>query len=539
MVALPFNELKDQLGSSRAQALRRFFSLERRLKTNPDLWQEYSKVIEEYEQLGHMKKVENEREEGFYLPHHAVLKLSSMTTKVRVVFDGSAKSSTKFSLNDALMIGPTIQDDIFSLVLRFRLPKFVFTGNIEKMYRQVLVRPEDRKFQRIIWRCQPTDKEVSVYELQTVTFGLAPAPYLATRCLHQLAGDEREKFPLASKLLKRDLYIDDVLSGADSLEETINLRDEPIEILRCGGFNLRQCASNSPMVLQGLPDCTVNLKLLGGADPKLKTLGVHWDSQQDVIVYTVNPIATKDVITMRTIASDVARIFDPLGLLNPVITHTKIIQQELWRLKLDWDDSVPHEVSTKWRDFASQLPLLNDLRFQRHIFIPNAEFIELPGFSDASEKAYGACIYLRSVDTSGKSDIHLWCAKSRIIPLKSSQTIPRLELCAAEILTDLYTTVKRATDIKPTREFFWTDSMITLQWIHKSPHILETFIANRVAKIQQRTDPYDWRHVRTYDNPADAVSRGELPVDFMQNSLWQHGPQWLTGGEDTWPFTPV
>ncbi|XP_063993417.1 uncharacterized protein LOC135171057 [Diachasmimorpha longicaudata] len=539
MVALPFNDLKDQLGSSRAQALRRFLSLERRLKANPKLWLEYSKVIEEYKQLGHMKKVENEIEEGFYLPHHAVVKMSSMTTKVRVVFDGSAKSSNKCSLNDALMVGPTIQDDIFSLILRFRVPKFVFTGDIEKMYRQVLIRLEDRKFQRIIWRDLPTDKDINVYELQTVTFGLAPAPYLATRCLHQLADDEHGNSPLASQLLKRDLYVDDVLTGADSLEETIKLRDELMDLLHRGRFNLRQCASNHPMVLQGLPDCAVNLNLLGEDDPKLKTLGVHWDSHQDCIVYTVNPIATKDVITMRTIASDVARIFDPLGLLNPVITHAKIIQQELWRLKLDWDDSIPQEICTKWNDFAAQLPLLNDLHFQRHIVIPNSQYIELHGFADASEKAYGACIYLRTVDPLGKGNTHLWCAKSRITPLKSSQTIPRLELCAAELLTNLYTTVKKATDIKPARQFFWTDSMITLQWIHKSPHTLETFIANRVTKIQQRTHLQDWRHIRTYDNPADAVSKGELPVDFLQNSLWKHGPKCLTGGEDTWPFTLI
>lgn len=329
MVALPFNEMKDQLGSSRSQALRRFLSLERRHKSNSDFWSEYLKIIEEYKQLGHMKKVENETEEGFYLPHHAVVKISSMTTKVRIVFDASAKSSNRCSLNDTLMVGPTIQDDIFTLLLRFRLPNFVLTGDIEKMYRQVLVRPEDRKFQRIFWRDQPTDKESSVYEIQTVTFGFAPAPYLATRCLHQLADDEKDNFPLASKFLKRDLYVDDVLTGADSLQEIMDLRNQLMTLLTKGGFNLRQRASNSTDVLQGLPDCALNMKLFGEDDPLLKTLGVHWNSQQDNSIYTVNPIATKNVITMRTIASDVARIFDPLGLLNPVIAHAKIIQQEL------------------------------------------------------------------------------------------------------------------------------------------------------------------------------------------------------------------
>lgn len=363
MVELPFSDLKDQLASSRTQALRRFLALERRHNSNHNLWSEYSKVIEEYKQLNHMKKVENEVEEGFYLPHQAVIKMSSMTTKVRVVFAGSAKSSSGCSLNNTLMVGPTIQDDVFALILRFRIPKFVLTGDIENMYCQILVRPEDRKFQRISCRDKPTDKQPNVYELQTVTIGLALASFLATRCLHQLTDDEKHNFPLASKILKEDLFVDDVLTGDDSLEEIIVRRNEMISLLRKGGFNLRQCASNSPLVLQGLLDCAVNIKLLRDSEFLLKTLGIHWDSQEDVIVYTVNPIAAKDIITMRIIASDVARIFDPLGLLNPVIAHGKIIQQELWRLKLDWDDSVPQETCTKWQDFSPQLPLLNDLSF--------------------------------------------------------------------------------------------------------------------------------------------------------------------------------
>ncbi|XP_043475023.1 uncharacterized protein LOC122506774 [Leptopilina heterotoma] len=203
---------------------------------------------------------------------------------------------------------------------------------------------------------------------------------------------------------------------------------------------------------------------------------------------------------MRTIASDIARIFDPLGLLNPVIAHGKIIQQELWRLKLDWDDSVPQEICTKWQDFVSQLTLLNDLSFQRHVSVLNAKHIELHGFSDASERAYGACIYLLTVDMDGNKNVQLWFAKSRITPLKSSQTsAPRLELCAAELLTDIYTSLKKATDINPDK----------------------------------------WRHIRTHDNPADAISRGQLPIDFTKNLLWRNGPEWITGGENTWPYTPI
>ncbi|XP_063991160.1 uncharacterized protein LOC135169792 [Diachasmimorpha longicaudata] len=535
VVALPFNEKKDQLGTSLLQAKRRLLSLERKFQWNPKLAEDYTKVIKEYQQLGHMKKIESEVEDGFYLPHHAVFKETSLTTKTRVVFDGSACSSTGISLNDALMVGPTIQDDILALVLRFRLHNYILTGDIEKMYRQVLIRPEDTKYQRILWREQG---KITTYELQTVTFGLSSAPFLAVRCLHQLADDEHHKFPFAASRLKRDLYVDDLLTGTSTLEEALILRDEMISLLKAGGFNLRQCASNSHQVLQGLSDSTVNLQLLGGDDPTLKTLGIHWDSQQDSIVYTVNPIGTRDIITMRTIASDVARIFDPLGLLNPVVTHAKIIQQELWRLKLNWDDSTPLEIHTRWNEFASQLPLLNKMQFKRQA-ATNLQHLELHGFCDASQAAYGACIYLKSIEENGKVQVNLYCAKSRITPLKGTHTIPRLELCAMELLSKLYVTVKTSTNLVPRREIFWSDSTVALHWIKTPPHLLQRFVGNRVARIQEITKDIEWRHVRTHENPADAVSRGQLASDFLKNHLWLHGTQWLQLPEEHWPHLHI
>ncbi|XP_015122594.1 uncharacterized protein LOC107045017 [Diachasma alloeum] len=237
---------------------------------------------------------------------------------------------------------------------------------------------------------------------------------------------------------------------------------------------------------------------------------------------------------MRTIASDVARIFDPLGLLNPVVTHAKIIQQELWRLKLNWDDSTPTEIHTKWNEFASQLPLLNKMQFKRQV-TSNLKHLEVHGFCDASQSAYGACNYLKSIDDNGKSQINLYCAKSRITPLKGNHTIPRLELCAMELLSNLYDTVKKATDLTPQREVFWSDSTVALHWIRTSPHLLQRFVANRVSRIQDLTKNIEWRHVRTHDNPADAVSRGELASDFLKNHLWLHGPSWLHDPEEHWP----
>ena len=165
----------------------------------------------------HMTLLENEKSSdgGFFLPHHAVIKTSSLTTKTRVVFDGSCKSSSGVSLNDALMVGPTIQDDLFSTFTRFRTFLFALTGDIEQMYRQIKLAKVDRLFHKILGRETPDDP-IKIYTLNTVTFGTASAPFLAIRTLHQLADDELENYPAAAAILKRDFYVDDLLTRANT-----------------------------------------------------------------------------------------------------------------------------------------------------------------------------------------------------------------------------------------------------------------------------------------------------------------------------------
>ncbi|XP_012275500.1 uncharacterized protein LOC105697081 [Orussus abietinus] len=241
VVALPFREEHINLGESRARALTRLNALNRKFINNSALREQYAAVIDEYKSLRHMAVSDPVQENGFYLPHHAVVKESSTTTKLRVVFDGSAKSSTGIFLNETLMVGPTIQQDIFTLTTRFRTHNFVLTGDIDKMYRQFLVQESDRMFQRILW----TDSNgvVKTYGLNTLIFGLASAPFLAIHWIHQLTDDEKHRYPTAAKILQRDLYLDDLLTGADTIEDALEIRNEVIEMLRLEKLNLRQWAS--------------------------------------------------------------------------------------------------------------------------------------------------------------------------------------------------------------------------------------------------------------------------------------------------------
>ncbi|XP_046808376.1 uncharacterized protein LOC124420211 [Lucilia cuprina] len=144
--------------------------------------------LKKYLEMGHMELINNNSfmNSGYYLPHHCVLWPESTTTKLRVAFDASCKTTTNVSLNDILHTGPRLQEGLFNILLRFRKHRYVFSADIEKMYRQIRISEADRKYQIIFWRWNP-DETIKTYAFKTVTYGTASAPYLAVKCLQKIA----------------------------------------------------------------------------------------------------------------------------------------------------------------------------------------------------------------------------------------------------------------------------------------------------------------------------------------------------------------
>ena len=167
-------------------------------------------------------------------------------------FDGPCLSSNRPSLNDTLLVGPTIKQDLYSIVLRFRIYQIAFTADITKMYRQVRIHQDDRRLQRILWR-RSAEEPLRTYELSTVTYGTASAPYLVTRCLQQLAEDESKDFSLAPEQLTNNFYVDDALCGANTIENALRLQQEFIALLGGGGFHLRKFCASHPITLETVP----------------------------------------------------------------------------------------------------------------------------------------------------------------------------------------------------------------------------------------------------------------------------------------------
>ena len=224
------------------------------------------------------------------------------------------------------------------------------------MYRMIWVKPEHTKFQRILWRFSQNDP-IDIYELRTVVFGMAPSPFIAIRCLLEIANYIESENPKLASIIRRDFYYDDLLTGSDSIDDLINIQKNISKKLAEYGFKLRKWASNCPNVLKHIDSVIEENTLLKlNNDNSVKTLGIYWEPANDTMRYKIDVSYTKR-FTKRHILSQISKIFDPLGMLGPIITTAKLIMQELWTQKINWDDEVPLNTKAKWINFITDLNL--------------------------------------------------------------------------------------------------------------------------------------------------------------------------------------
>lgn len=531
-VQMPLAKDPSCLGDSKQTALNRLEALWKRLVRNPEMLTLYRNFIREYQTMGHMVEIVEEEEPAvtYYLPHHGVYRPTNSTTPLRVVFNASSVTSTGESLNSLQMNGGVIQEDLFSILLRFRIHKYALTADIKKMFRMIAIDESQRDLLRIVWKHNFEDP-VKKYKLTTVTYGTTSAPYLATRSLKQLAIDDGKDYPLAAEVLLSDVYMDDILTGSDDLERGKKLQAQLVSLLQGACMQLHKWAASNPYLL---PDEINEDKDLSFCNQnETKTLGLLWKPQTDFFSFKVSSKDEKEnncEFTKRAVLSTIAKLFDPLGLLGPIIARAKILMQTLWQLNLDWNDCLPPNLKSEWNSFITALSSINLLVIPRYCLQHHSIRTEFHGFADSSEKAFAAVIYIRCVDANGQIIVNLLCSKSKVAPLRTI-TIPRLELSGAVLLSKLVKRSLQSIKIQIDDIYLWSDSSIVLAWIKKPLSHLKPFVRNRVSIIQELTKIECWHHVSSKENPADILSRGLNADKIQECDLWWRGPQFLRQAE--------
>lgn len=534
-VSLPFCRDPSELGSSHAAAYRRFMTLERKFRLSTTLRENYNKVIQDYIDNGYLSPVDGSQlsPDGYYIPHHAVVRPDKPMP--RIVLDASAKTHTGLSLNDILHIGPNLQADLFLLLLDFRLFPVAMNADIKQHYLRIGVPVDQRKYLRILFRFNDAE-EVRTFAFNRQPFGLKSSPYVAMRTVRQLAVDMTPDYPDAAKVAQSSLYMDDLVHSVPNEETAMQLAQDLIKLFKAGDFDLVKWSSNSQTLLESLPDSHRKSLTFDVGNDVSKVLGLSWEPGEDNFFFTSTAITEK--CTKRNILSVVARLFDVIGLVAPVILYAKLLIKELWLGNYEWDALAPEHIRIRFASLAQEFKLLDTLRIPRHVGVEIGCELRLVAFCDASMNGLGCVVYAHCTYPAG-IQTRLLCAKSKVSPTKIT-TLARLELCAALLMAKLVKTVRDTYSprILIAGIYAFSDSTIALSWIHSSPHRWSIFVSNRVAQCQENLPATHFYHVAGAINPSDCLSRGMLPSQLLSHDLWWNGPPWIRCAPEEWPIKP-
>ena len=535
-VTWPWKDNKLCLPENRELAFGRLKSLINKLKNHPQLVDKYDDIIQNQLKLGVVEKVTKNTMESqkHYIPHHPVINPEKSSTKIRVVYDASAKTTRgQKSLNECLYSGPTMLQDLTGILLRFRLNKMAVVADIEKAFLQIGLSEEAKDVTRFFWLKDKTnltvENNVQVYRFNRVPFGIICSPFLLAATLdHHLKGYDNS----VATRIRENIYVDNVITGHDTSEEVVQFYREAKQIFSDASMNLRDWMFNSQSVMKQIPD-------VDKADQRpMKILGLTWYVESDMLCLgKPKPILPNQTLTKRNVLKRLASVYDPLGLFSPVTLQGKILLQSLWNKKISWDEQVPIDDQREWLKIDTDLQEIPDCKISRYTGpdsepgIGNKTNNQLLVFCDASKYAYAAAVYLRQED-SEKVTNSLIFSKASLTPNKDI-SIPRLELLAAVIGVRCTKFVERELNVTLEQKHMWLDSQCVLSWIG-SRRTFSTFVENRLKEIREQKE-IKFHYIASSENPADMVSRGIGTKDLRDNDLWWNGPEWLLSPSDRWP----
>ena len=416
---LLWREEEPSLPNNYEMAKRRLQSLEKKFESCPEIRKRYAKSIQDDIEKGYVKKLSEEEVQcdskvTWYLPHRFVIN-PKKPDRLRRVYDASAKFMGQ-SLNDKVYTGPDLLSSLFGVFLRFCEGRIAMAADVKEMYHMLHPPDRDKPALRFLWR-DSLKEEPSVYQFERTVFVDVSAPSRANYTMRRNADENGEDLPLGVKAVYQNFYMDDGLPSTDSREEAIEMRKQMTELLRRGGFRLHKWLTNDPDVMATIPEQDRSPRFLELSEDKLptdRTLGVIWDAQEDMLQFT--GLKGDPGTTKRKILSQAFSVWDPRGLLLPFSIRSKIILQNLNRMKYGWDDELKEADLREWREWRKEAEKLDEVRIPQTLLQEQKPVREtaLHVFCDASQNAYGACAYLRRAFTDDTVECSIIAGKGRV-----------------------------------------------------------------------------------------------------------------------------
>ncbi|VDL82466.1 unnamed protein product [Nippostrongylus brasiliensis] len=456
-------------------------SLQRILQEDTEKFELYNDTLKSYLQEGIIEEArENDNSVAtFYLPHRH-LWTPSKSTKLRIAFDASSHAKKELSLNDVIYEGNSLTPLIYEVLLKFRTHLFTMVADIQKAFLQSRLPENHRDVTRF-----------------------------------------------------RSLYVDNVFLEENNAGDLLDKYTESKKIFSAIGMNLRDYLSNSAFVNKKIPDSD------RAAYIDIKVLGVQWDAAGDTIPLKCAEKQSVRISKRSVLCQLNGYGFDPLGLLTPLLTPTKIFLQDLHKKKYGWDVPLSADDEATWRAIHSRINGFEITLPRKVMENHGSRSHTLSVFVDSSKRAYACSIYFTSVCGS-KKDTRLFTAKSKIVPINKEQTIPRLELLSIFIGISLVESTIQKVDAKFDQINIFSDSTIALCWVQGNRR-LPTVVSSLIQKISVITKrlredtKLTFYHVPTNENVTDCATRGVSKED-LNNHRWWNGPIWLNKPNENWPI---
>ena len=307
--------------------------------------------------------------------------------------------------------------------------RVALTADVSKMYHAIELVPLDRDLHRFVWRSQPNEVLREVlrdFRMTRATFGVSASCFAANMAVKQNALELMRKYPQAAEAVLKFFYVDDGLSGADSVKLAIALQRQLQDLFIHGGFLLRKWNSSDLAVLEAILPELRELKevhsISSSEHDYTKTLGLEWSAATDTFRITTSEFPQSYFVTKRILLSDIAKV-----LIAPTTVSMKILLQRVREAHVEWDEAVPEELQEIWRRWRSELHSLLGRNIPRCYFPRHVKIIstQLHGFSDTSEEAYAGVVYFRMVDSAGAIHTSLVMSMTKVAPIRRL-SIPRL-----------------------------------------------------------------------------------------------------------------
>ena len=470
----------------------------------------------------------------------------SITTPARPVFNASAVTPSGFSLNDILPKGTNMMNNLVEILLRWSIKPFGYHTDVRKMYNSVRMDKRFWRFQLYWWSTTLTQKEVPRLKvIKTCIYGMKPSGNQAGRALRMVVELTVNDYPMAFEIVSNDVYVDDCISGELTEEERLQATDQLQLSLECGGFTLKGFTFSGSD-----PD-----EDLSGDGLSIMVGGLRWFPKEDILMLNVgkinfsrkvrgrktsNKTEIPEILTKRHCVSIAAEVFDPIGRVTPITAGIKLDISHLHKLGLGWDDAIPENLRSVWKDNFEMIEELGTLRYNRVVVPSNAKNLDIFTLDagDASSSLICVAIYARFELRDGSFSCQLVFSRSKIVP--EGTTIPRAEIMAAAMNAATGFTVQKAFGPFHKKHLKLTDSTVAFHWISSSRAVLKTLVRGLVIEIRRLTNLEDWRHLDGTDMPADLGTRkGVKVVDVSQESSWINGLPWMTKPEEEFPTSTI